>query len=189
MKKPLFIVIAIAAIVAIAWWLISPLWRNITLDEPLPQAQVPQKPIIKDNLNTMDPATKERFMKETENMEDHIMQGSDPMPSLLPSQVTTILAQAPLVARAHDVQGKALLVQAGDKKILRFEDLKTINGPDLRIYLSADLNIADALDLGPIRATQGNVNYELPENTDIAKYKNALIWCRAFGVLFSYAQL
>ncbi len=75
------------------------------------------------------------------------------------------------------------------QKIVRFENLKTINGPDLRIYLSADLGADDYVDLGEIRATEGNVNYTVPAGTDISKYKNLLIWCRAFSVLFSYAQL
>lgn len=186
MNKPLIITIITTTGFVIAWWLISPLWRNKKLDEPLPQISRVQ---IQDNMDTMDAATKEQFMKKTGEMADHAIQGSDPMPSLSQSQVPAILAQAAMIARAHDVQGMALLIQTGDKKTLRFENLKTINGPDLRIYLSAGLNVQDALDLGPIRATEGNVNYILPEGTDLTKYRNALIWCRAFGILFSYAQL
>ena len=186
MNKIVLIAIVVGGLV-IAWWLISPLWRNKKLDEPLPQDS--QGPVIKDSMDTMDAATEERFMKETKAMADHIMRGSDPMPSLSPSKAPAILAQAPMIARAHDVQGRAFLVQTGEQVVLRFEDLKTINGPDLRIYLSSGLNVDDTLDLGPIRATEGNVNYVLPPDADLAKYRNALIWCRAFGVLFSYAQL
>lgn len=183
MNKSFIAIVAIAGL-AVVWWLVSPLWRNTKLDEPLPSV-----PVITDNIDAMDAATKERFTKETEAMADKKMMSNDPMPSLLPQKSPAILAQSLMVARAHAVEGKALLVQAGAQKILRFEDLETINGPDLRIYLSAGLNVEDALDLGPIRATEGNVNYTLPAGADITKYKNALIWCRAFGVLFSYAQL
>jgi len=49
------------------------------------------------------------------------------------------------------------------------------------------LGDSDFVNLGRIRATEGNVNYEIPEGTDLTKYKNVLIWCRAFSVLFSYA--
>ena len=117
-------------------------------------------------------------------MKDKAMIKADPMPPNQPR----VLGEAPMVARAHDVAGKALIVQIGDQKILRFENLKTINGPDLRIYLSAGLNAQDIVDLGSLRATEGNVNYSIPAGTDTTKYHNALIWCRAFGVLFSYAQ-
>jgi hypothetical protein len=136
----------------------------------------------------MDAPTKERFVTETEKMKNHVMHGADAMPSSAPSE-PTILGEAAMVARAHDVEGRALLLKAGDQTILRFENLKTINGPDLRIYLSAGLNNDDFIDLGPIRATEGNVNYALPPGADTTRYRNALIWCRAFHVLFSYAEL
>ena len=185
--------ITIIIFMGIAYWLISPLWRTKRLDESLPQPSAAQSsapvgqqvPEIKDNLDTMDPKTKQDFMQQTDKMKDKTMVKADAMPSNQPR----VLGEAPLVARAHDVAGKALIVQVGDQKILRFEDLQTINGPDLHIYLSAGLDAGDAVDLGSIRATEGNVNYTIPVGTDTSKYRNVLIWCRPFGVLFSYAQL
>ncbi len=100
-----------------------------------------------------------------------------------------ILKQASLVAHAHEVEGSVLVVQTGEERILRFEKLKTINGPDLRIYLASDLDARDIVDLGPIRATEGEVNYPIPAGTDLEKYGKVLIWCRAFRVLFSAAEL
>ena len=186
-----FIIFGIIVVIGIAYFLISPLWRNTKLNEPIPYAPTSPSPTpvtIHDNMDTMDAATKEQFMKETNEMANKKIEIADSMPAS-GTQEPAILAQAPMIARAHDVKGKALLVQTGNQTILRFEDLETINGPDLRIYLSAGLDVNDAIDLGPIRATQGNVNYTIPQGTDVTKYKNVLIWCRAFGVLFSYAQL
>lgn len=132
----------------------------------------------------MDAATKSEFESQTLAMKDKIMTKEDRMPAGQP----TIVSRANMVAGAHDVSGQALIVKAGDANFLRFENLKTINGPDLRIYLSSALNNSDIVDLGDIRATEGSVNYPIPAGTDLSKYKNALIWCRAFGVLFSYAK-
>ena len=176
MNKKTIIIILLVVGLPIAWWLISPLWNNVVLDEQLPT--------VKDNLQFMDAETKKSFMEQTEAMKDKTMESGDSMP---PKELT-ILAKAIMVARAHEVKGEALLVKAGDQNVLRFENLETINGPDLRIYLSADLSADDIVDLGPIRATRGNVNYVIPAGTDLSKYKNAMIWCRAFGVLFSYAK-
>ena len=177
-KKVIFSIIGVI-VIGVGYFLLSPLWRNVKLDEALPQVQV-----VKDNMETMDTATREQFMKEVEAMKDTVMVDMDSMPSKAPD----VLKEAMLVARAHDVKGKVLLVQVGEGKIIRFEDLKTINGPDLRIYLSSGLNADDFVDLGAIRATEGNVNYTIPAGTDTNKYHNVLNWCRAFGVLFSYAQ-
>lgn len=199
MKKGITVIVSII-VLGIAWWLISPLWRNISLNEDLPgtnqstsnTAEIPEDttieaipPKIEDQFEAMDEKTKEEFVKKTEEMKDVKIMGEEMMPTDAPK----ILSEAPMVARAHDVEGKALIVQSGNQTFLRFENLKTINGPDLFMYLSADLGSKDFIDLGKIRATEGNVNYLIPEGTDLSKYRNALIWCRAFSVLFSYAEL
>lgn len=182
MNKKILISIGVLIILAVTYWLLSPFWRNVALNEELPGTinTVP----IKDNLSAMDGDTKSDFEKQTMEMKDKMMKESDAMPANQP----VIVSRANMIARAHEVEGVALLVKSGDETFLRFENLKTINGPDLRIYLSSGLNADDIVDLGPIRATEGSVNYPIPIGTDVSKYKNAMIWCRAFGVLFSYAQ-
>ena len=177
-KKIIFIIIIILLVIVlpIILWLVSPFWDNSRLNEALPE--------IKDNFGSMSEEAKENFDKQTEAMKGEIMEKDE---STLSGE-EGILARSAMVARAHDVEGEALLVKAKDQYFLRFENLETINGPDLRIYLSSDLSNDDIVDLGPIRATRGNVNYSIPAGTDLSRYKNAMIWCRAFGVLFSYAQ-
>ncbi len=100
-----------------------------------------------------------------------------------------ITAQGSFMARAHEVAGRALLIEADATRTLRFEDFETINGPNLHIYLASDLSSDDFVDLGPIRATKGNVNYELSSDIDTSRYNKVLVWCVPFGVLFSYAEL
>ena len=181
MNKKIFITVGALVVLTVAYWLLSPLWRNITLNEGLPGTPSVS---IQDNLLAMDITTKADFEKQTLEMKDKMMEKSDEMPASQP----TVISSASMVARAHDVEGEALLVASGNETFLRFENLKTVNGPDLRIYLSSGLNADDIVDLGEIRATDGNVNYTIPVGTDLNKYKNVMIWCRAFGVLFSYAQ-
>ncbi len=182
MSKKIFIIIFIAVIVSfVAYWLISPIWRNVILNEELPGVT---NLMINDNFEVMDSTTKIDFEKQTMDMKNKMMKENDAMPA----GGTTIFSRANMVARAHEVSGVALLVKSGNETYLRFENLKTINGPDLRIYLSSGLDAKDFIDLGPIRATEGSANYIIHAGTDVSKYKNAMIWCRAFGVLFSYAQ-
>jgi hypothetical protein len=45
------------------------------------------------------------------------------------------------------------------------------------------------VDLGRLKANIGNQNYPIPNGTDMTKYDTALIWCRAFSVLFGSAEL
>ncbi|MEK6843917.1 MAG: DM13 domain-containing protein [Nanoarchaeota archaeon] len=99
------------------------------------------------------------------------------------------LAEGIFIQSAHEVKGKALLIENEQKKILRFEDFETINGPDLHIYLASSLDAGDYIDLGAIKGTKGNINYDIPDGIDINKYNKVLIWCVPFKVLFSYAEL
>ena len=123
-----------------------------------------------------------------------VVQRDDPMPTPVGNGSVgaggLTLSQSNFIASAHDVSGEAKIIGLPNgKKVLRFENFETTNGPDLFIYLAADLEANDFVNLGEIKGTKGNINYEIPEGTDIAKYNKVLIWCRAFRVLFSYAEL
>jgi len=193
MKKKIIVGIVGIIVIAVAWYLISPIWRIKEVNEASPLApQFPTSHIehptsqVKDALETMDAETKAEFMKQVEMMKDVVMEKQEAAPA--PSSVR-LLREGDFHPRAHEVKGKALLIEQGAKKILRFEDFETINGPDLRIYLSRTLGNDDFIDLGAIRATKGNVNYEVNNVVDITTYNKILVWCRAFSVLFSYAEL
>lgn len=189
---------------AVAWYLISPFFRVVETDEasPLDRAALSQPPQsaplavgnVQDAMDTMDEKTRIAFERAVDAAAKNIKEMQDPVPSgsVSAGQTPTgpiLAAQGLFMPRAHDVKGKALLIEQGEKKILRFEDFETINGPDLYIFLSSELGIGDAVTLGRIRATRGSANYEVPDGTNTSRYNKVLVWCRPFGVLFSYAEL
>jgi Electron transfer DM13 len=90
---------------------------------------------------------------------------------------------------AHPASGSVSIIETDSQVLLRYENLETINGPDLFVYLSTDLEATEYVNLGTLKATEGNVNYEIPAGTNIDKYRYALVWCKQFGVLFNYADL
>jgi hypothetical protein len=191
MNKTILIAAIILIVILIAWYFISPVFRVTELNESSPTARksVPEKsePVIKDSFNTMAPEEKDMFESETKKMENKAIPMMESMP-MATKEGTQVIAQGVFMPRAHEVKGKALLISADEKKILRFEDFETINGPNLHIYLSSDLGGNDYVDLGAIRATKGNVNYEVPASTDTSRYNKVLVWCVPFQVLFSYAE-
>lgn len=90
----------------------------------------------------------------------------------------------------HNVDGIAKILTLVDgSKILRLENFKSTNGPDLHVYLSTDKMASNFMDLGRLKGNIGNQNYQVPDDTDLSKYNNVLIWCKAFSVLFGNAQL
>lgn len=185
MKSKILIIAAAVIVIAIAWYFISPIFRVIEVREASPLARPQQQArAVKDAMDTMDAATKAEFERLVMEASEEVKMTEEMMPS-----AARLAATGDFHPRAHDVVGRALLIEKDGQEILRFEDFETINGPDLRIYLSSELGVEDAVALGAIRATRGNVNYEVPPGTDTAKYNKVLIWCYAFSILFSYAEL
>ncbi|HEY5641225.1 MAG TPA: DM13 domain-containing protein [Dehalococcoidia bacterium] len=90
----------------------------------------------------------------------------------------------------HFGEGTALLIESEPGEyVLRFEDFSVRNGPDLFVYLSPNAGGYDdaAINLGELKGTDGAFNYDISAGTDITQYKSAIVWCKAFSVLFATA--
>jgi len=140
MKKVIIAVVGVI-ILAVGYYTLSPLFRNVTLDEQTP-----------------------------ESME--------------------VLSAEIMDTPGHSASGMVrLLTQEDGTTLIRYENFKTINGPNLHVYLAKDIEAKEFIDLGPIRGTEGNINYVVPENIDVSEYKYVMYWCVPFGVLFNYAEI
>ncbi len=89
----------------------------------------------------------------------------------------------------HSAQGTARVLSLDDSALLRLEDFKATNGPDLHVYLATNEKATEYVDLGALKANIGNQNYQIPEGTDLSKYDTVLVWCKQFSVLFGHADL
>ncbi|MBT7363034.1 MAG: DM13 domain-containing protein, partial [Rhodospirillaceae bacterium] len=86
---------------------------------------------------------------------------------------------------------------ADGNHVLRLENLDVTNGPDLHVFLvrhpgpvaSSDVTDDNYIDLGALKGNIGNQNYAIAPGTDVAGFASVVIWCKAFGVLFSTAPL
>jgi hypothetical protein len=95
----------------------------------------------------------------------------------------------------HAAGGKAQAIRLAEGgRVLTLTDFEVDNGPDLRVYLVAgpatsEDEVDDFVDLGGLKGNIGNQQYEVPGDLDIRRYSTAVIWCRAFSVLFARAPL
>ena len=110
----------------------------------------------------------------------------------------TVLVSGSFHSVAHESKGVATIYQLLDgKRTLRLTEFTTSNGPDLQLYLVAAGDAADSdtvkkagfVTLGALKGNQGDQNYDLPADLDLAKYRAATVWCRRFGVNFATAPL
>jgi aquaporin Z len=98
---------------------------------------------------------------------------------------------------AHETVGTAAVHELGGRRILRLTGFSTSNGPDVRVYLVAAADAPDNetvtkagfVELGKLKGTQGDQNYDIPAGLDLEKYRAVTIWCRRFSVNFGTAPL
>lgn len=76
-------------------------------------------------------------------------------------------------------------------------DFEVGPGPRYHLFLtrnapvngSKDFDENTSLDLGRLKAFKGSQNYPVPPGTNLADYKSLVVWCKAFKVLVSPAEL
>ncbi|MGP8304308.1 DM13 domain-containing protein [Streptomyces inhibens] len=166
---PALVVLLLA--VGVGLYLFQP-WKaftSTTVDEALPSASAPS-------------------MKES---------GKGAGMSTARPAVTRDLARGRFVTHEHATSGTARTVRLADGgQVLRLEDLKTSEGPDVRVYLSprragaVKTGLGDgAVELGKLKGNLGNQNYAIPDGTDLSEFRSAVIWCARFSVSFGAADL
>ncbi|MPZ97844.1 MAG: hypothetical protein GEU80_00680 [Dehalococcoidia bacterium] len=165
-------------------YLISPLWERTMLEEASPLDRVAAATV---SPIPAGPPTGPPTSAGT----------STPMPATrdagVPSEPRVVAAGEWRGAdEFHFARGQAQLIEsASGRYTLRLEAFSVRNGPDLFVYLSEDADGfgGEVLKLGELRATDGSFNYEVPEGTDISRFKSVVVWCDAFAVLFGTATL
>lgn len=170
-SRPARAVLALAVVAATAfgWWTISPLFVTTTVHEDLPaRATATIAPSASTAATT----------------------AATPAPA---GPKVLAIGQLQRVDDLHRGTGPVSLVELDGKTFLRFENVAIQNGPDLHVYLARGAggayDGARDLYLGALKATNGSFNYELPAGTPVADYKSVVVWCRAFTVLFTWADL
>ncbi|MXY60315.1 MAG: hypothetical protein F4Y96_07745 [Chloroflexi bacterium] len=98
----------------------------------------------------------------------------------------------------HKGEGSATLYTLPDgSHVLRFEDFRVTNGPDLRVILAShpdpmsrgNVHSGEYVELGKLKGNIGNQNYPLPEGLSPNDYNSVIIYCKPFQVIFSVAPL
>ena len=115
-----------------------------------------------------------------------------------PPAPSGVVAQGRFHSNAHTTLGTATVLDLGDgRRVLRLTGFRTSNGPDVRVVLVAAPDVADDatatragyVELGALKGTRGDQNYQVPASLDLAKYRTVTIWCERFDVNFGSAPL
>ena len=101
------------------------------------------------------------------------------------------------VSLDHRTTGTLRVLDLGNgSRVVRLEGLQTDNGPDLFLYVTTNPVDGDEGDfdeefvnLGRLKGNQGDQNYDLPAEVDLADYASVVIWCDRFDSAFGAAPL
>jgi hypothetical protein len=189
-RKTLLTIGAIVAIVVVGiavWWLASPLFLSGTVNEQFP---------LSSNA-TLPPALNRPNAEATMVAAATLSSPKDEaMPPAAPVKVKT--GQFRDGDGFHKGSGQVTVYkQADGTYLLRLENFKATNGPDLHVYLSPAVDpktndevvVPGYVDLAVLKGNIGNQNYLIPAEVDLTKQNSVIIWCKAFSVVFSVAPL
>lgn len=199
--KKIIVLPIIAAIAVVAVYYASPLFINATVDEPVPTTA----DIMKKDSSTMEKEEKIMMEKDKEAMteEQKMMEKEHEMMAeehemMMEKQEPNTTWTANFAGAGdgiHNAEGVARILAVNDgeteHRILRLENFKATNGPDLYVYLSKDPRSIDEgyVQLARLKGNIGNQNYDIPDDVNLEEYSHVLIWCKQFSVLFGYADL
>jgi len=174
MKKIILLLLVVGICIS-AWFFISPLFLNTETNESLPEDFIPTK---------------------DESIVDGVS-SSSVVRTEVAEESQTVIVKSGLFTDAdsfHKGEGEAKIIKNNSNAILRFENFKVTNGPDLYVLLAQNANPTDResfgtyVELEKLKGNIGSQNYDLT-GIDLETYNSIIIYCKAFGVIFSTATL
>ena len=184
-------VVVALPLLALGWWLGSPLFLNRTVEEEFPlsaNAAVPEG---------MTQQQVEDTMATLAMMDD---EASEAMPEMMAEPAAEAVKRGMFRDgdSFHKGSGGAVIYQLPDgSHVLRLDDFRVTNGPDLRVILAthtdpqgrSDVHDGEYVELGKLKGNIGSQNYPIPDDVSVADFGSVIIYCKPFQVVFSVAPL
>ena len=194
MRKTILIGAGFIIVAGSGYYALSPLFKSVEVQDELPEGIIERASTdtpnsISSGLESLSPEEQAalRAQMEAKHAEGP-MEMNDTMPAALPEPPAP--TSFPVMGtRGHPAEGTVRVIETTEENVIRYENFKTINGPGLRVYVAKDLAATEYIDLGPIRGTEGNINYSVSKDIDLSEYRYVMYWCVPFGILFNYADL
>ncbi len=188
-------ILAIVPVAWLAWWLLSPLFTTTEVNEDFPYAA---RAIVPEGMTIQEVETTMATAAATDTAAD------DAMPAMAVASASDIANMVRATGNFRDADsfhkgsGNAIVYDLGDgKRVLRLDEFRVTNGPDLRVLLAnapdpqshSDLDDAGYVELGKLKGNVGSQNYDIPADVDLSDVESVVIYCNPFRVVFSVATL
>ena len=190
------VILAIIPVAWLAWWLLSPLWMDTEVSEAFPRAA---RAVIPEGMTPQEVEVQMGVAAATDA--PMVEEAMPAMAGMTASEVANAVKAAGSFTdadRFHQGEGTATIFELGPgERILRFEEFRVTNGPDLRVLLvntpnpegHSDLDDAGYVELGKLKGNVGSQNYDIPDTVSLSDVESVVIYCKPFRVVFSVATL
>jgi hypothetical protein len=204
----LFIIFLGALVVAAIFTF--PLWRPLLVNDVVVEAFPGLAADLQDDFVALPKDEQTAFLEMAQtdpNMAVEMVTGALRPDSIVPEdeQAMPLMTDPATLARGsfitldviHSGEGVATVYQLLDEtRLLRLEDFRVTNGPDLHVILTKNPDPRDAatvgsdyIDLGQLKGNVGSQNYDIPVSVDLNEYQAVVIYCVQYRVVFTVATL
>ena len=133
-------------------------------------------------------STRQLLLQEATNHPSFIAESKDEIKKASSSDELRMLKLTPIAGiKGFTAQGTAAIYGSGDTTFLRLEDFSITSGIDQHVYLTKDASITTGTDLGVLKATQGEQNYDIT-GIDTKVYDIMVIYSKSFDIYYAHAR-
>ena len=106
-------------------------------------------------------------------------------------EMNVVTLQGEVKPAGHSASGTARVIELakGGRVLTLGDDFEIDPGPQVKVWLVAGDGVEDYKDLGALKGSKGNQQYEIPDDVDTEKYSRVVFWCVPFTTELATAQL
>ena len=139
-------------------------------------------------VQTMPFATRNMILDEARDRPSFASESRDMMTELSGATELRMIKLTPISGvKGYGAAGEAAVYVSGEMTFLRLQDFGIASGIDQKLYLTKDGTIETGIEIGALKASQGDQNYDI-SGIDHDVYNTLIIYSKPFEMYYGYAK-
>jgi hypothetical protein len=128
------------------------------------------------------------ILQEAQNHPSFIVESKDQIKQTSNSDDLRLVTLTTIAGlKGFTADGTASIFSSGEMVFLRLEDFGITSGIDQHLYLTKDGSVATGIDLGKLKASQGDQNYDIT-GIDTEIYNVLIVYSKTFDTYYAHAR-
>ena len=139
-------------------------------------------------VQTMPFATRNMILDEARDRPSFASESRDMMTELSGATELRMIKLTPISGvKGYGAAGEAAVYVSSEMTFLRLQDFGIASGIDQKLYLTKDGTIETGIEIGALKASQGDQNYDI-SGIDHDVYNTLIIYSKPFEMYYGYAK-